>query len=325
MSSLPNLRRWTYTNTCCRYLYEIADYDEALNLVAVARNAIYHKDSLLYAHITNTEGATYYDMNSLGPARAAFEICFDIRQKQLPAGHAELGIVMGNLGNVESADGNYPLALDYLERTADLRIKLGADSAVYLALTYMAIGRVYSLQDKDQDAYQMFQKSESLLNRKGGRNKLFLSHIHYDFGNLELKQGDLEQASASFEKARHFARSQGPLLPLTASSNYKLGVVELARNHHKKALNFLSKALDIAETRNPGELDGGVVRVQWKIAEVLLDDPLGDRSEEGLKLKIEAEHRQKEVADRLGINLGSLDESQDVEKSFDALVPGYFR
>ncbi len=232
---------------------------------------------------------------------------------------------MGNLGNVESAEGNYALALDYLEKTAEIRTKLGSDATVYLALTYMGIGRVYALQNKDADAYQMFQKSESLLNRKGGQNKLFLGHIHYEFGNLELKQGDLEQAATSFDKARHFARAQGPLLPLTASTNYKLGVVEFAMAHHKKALNCLNKALDIAETRNPGELDGGVVRVQWKIAEVLLDDPLGDRREEGLKLKQEAELRRQEIAERLGINLRGLDDTQDAEKTFDLLVCGYFR
>ena len=310
---------------CDRYLYEIADYDECLNLVAVARNAIFDKNSRLYAHVTNTEGAAYYEMNHLGPARAAFEICLEIRQKVLKPGHAEIALVLGNLGNVESADGNNTLALEYLEKAADMRSKLGDDVAVYLALTYMQIGRTYILQNRDTDAYQLLQKSEALLNRKSWRNKLFLGHIHYEFGNLELKQGLLEQASASFEKARNFARTQGPLLPLTASANYKLGVVEFAMGHHKKALNFLNKALDIAETRNPGELDGGVIRVKWKIAEVLLDDPLGDRREEGEKLKLEAEHRRGDIADKLGINLRGLDESQDQEKTFDLLVPGYFR
>ena len=215
-----------------------------------------------------------------------------------------------------------------MEKAAEIRTKLGNDAAVYLALTYMQIGRVYALQNKETDAYQMFQRSESLLNRKAQRNKLFLGHIHYEFGNLELKQGDLEQALASFEKARHYARAQGALLPLTASTNYKMGVVEFAIGHHKKALNYLNKALDIAETRNPGELDGGVVRVQWKIAEVVLDDPndpFGEQQKEGLKLKHEAELRRQEIADKLGINLRGLDDSQDEEKSYDLLVCGYFR
>jgi tetratricopeptide (TPR) repeat protein len=280
---------------------------------------------MLYAHVTNTEGCAYYDMNYLAPSRAAFEICLDIRQKHLKGVHPEIANVLGNLGNVESSEGNYTAALDYLEKAAQMRSELGNDEVVYLALTFMQIGRTYALQDRDQEAYQMLQKSESLLNRKGARNKLFIGHVHYAFGNLELKRGDLEQATASFEKCRYFARAQGPLLPLTASANYKLGVVEAASNHHKKAVNLLNKALEIAETRNPGELDGGVVRVQWRIAEVLLDDPLGDRREEALTLKREAEYRRQELVDKLGINLRGLDHSQDEEKSFDLLVPGYFR
>lgn len=293
--------------------------------MGVAKAAIYDKDSTLYAHVMNSEGAAYYDMNHLAPSRTAHEITLEIRQKLLPAGHAEIANALGNLGNVESAEGNYTTALDYLERAAEIRTKLGGEGSVYLALTYMQIGRVYALQNKDADAYQMIQKSESILNRRGGRNRLFIAAIHYEFGNLELKQGEYEQAALSFEKCRNLARAQGPLLPMTASANYKLGVVEFAMGHHKKALNYLIKAQDIAEARNPGDLDGGVTRVHWKIAEVLLDDPLGDRREEGLKLKHDAESRRQTLVDKLGINMRGLDETHDAEKAFDMLVPGYFR
>ena len=231
---------------------------------------------------------------------------------------------MANLGNVETAQGEYVSALNYLEQTVDMRLKLGREEEVYLALTYLQIGRVYLLQDKTTEAYQMLRQAEQTLNPRRERNKLFMGHVHYDFGNYELKQGNLDQAAVSFNRALAFAQSQGPLLPLTASSYYKLGVVELGRNHHNKALNYLNKSLDIAETRNPGELDGGVVRVQFKISEVLLDDPLGDR-ERGLRLRQDCERHRNMLADKLRIAMPAFDDSQDIEKSFDLLVPGFFR
>jgi tetratricopeptide (TPR) repeat protein len=289
----------------------------------VARTAIYDKTSLLYAHVTNTEGAAYYDMNYLGRCKAAFELSLDIRQKLLQPDDAEIANVLGNLGNAESAEGNYQTALEYLEKSAEIRAKLGSEEAVYLALNWLMIGRVYSLQERDSEAYQMFQKAESMLNRKGSRNRLFLGHVHFEFGNLEMKQGELDAALLSFEKARTIARSQGALIPLTASAYYKLGVVEFNLGHPERALNFLGKALDIAETRDPDELEGGVTRVRWKIADVRLDEAFDeDGREEALAMKFQAEQRRKEIADRQGI---VLPETGDIEKTFDLLVPGYFR
>jgi hypothetical protein len=62
-------------------------------------------------------------------------------------------------------------------------------------------------------------------------------------------------------------------------------------------------------------------RILWKRAEVLLDDPLGNRRDKGHILKIEAEWKHQEIAEQLGISLrlNELADDVDKEESFDAL------
>ena len=311
--------------TPSRYLYEVADYEECLNLIGIARAAAENRRSLPFAHLVNTEGVTYFELNMLRESRKALEQCLEIREAALPEGHPEIANVLANLGNVETAEGNYEQALEYLEKAAAIREDIGDSAAVLLSLNYIQIGRVNALQEDPTKAYRMYQKAEGVMNKRSGANKFFAAHLHFAYGNLELRSKEFTTAAASFEKARLLAKDRNALHPLVAAAWYKLGCAEFEMDHYGKSINFLNKALDIAEVRSPGEMDGTIARIQWKISEVLLDDPLGDKQTEGEKLKSEMEFAQRDIADKLGVDLRGMDEWQDREQSFDMLVPGYFR
>jgi len=166
-----------------------------------------------------------------------------------------------------------------------------------------------------------------VLNKKAGRNKLFTANLQYAYGNLEFAQGQYAQAARSYDLTRQISKDFNPMHPLTAAACYKLACTEFEQDNHKKALNYLSKALDIAELRGTNEvdgMDGTVVRILFKRAEVLLDDPLGDRTD-GTQLMNDMLFRQKDVAEKLEVDLRGFDMLEDREKGFDLLVPGYFR
>ena len=311
----------------CRYLFEIADYEEALNLVEIARFAAPDKDSLVYANLLNTAGVTYYEMNKLRRAREVLEQCYALRSRNLPEEDAEIANVLSNLGNLDTAEGNLEKALEWFEKSAVIRIAIGDEAALLLAQNYLQIGRVLFLQEDYTKSYSMYQKCEGVLNKKAGRNKLFTANLQYAYGNLEFAQQQFAQAARCYELTRQISKDFNPMHPLTAAACYKLACTEFEQDNHKKALNYLSKALDIAELRGSSEIDGmdgTVVRILFKRAEVLLDDPLGDRTE-GTQLMNDMLFRQKDVAEKLEVDLRGTDVLEDREKGFDLLVPGYFR
>ncbi|RMZ87885.1 hypothetical protein DV736_g4887, partial [Chaetothyriales sp. CBS 134916] len=305
------------------YLFEIGEYDECLNLVAIARSAVTDQSSLLFSHLLNTEGVTYYELNMLGPSRLAMEQCLEIRRSELGDDHPEVAISLGNLGNIELAEGNHEVAFECLGEAASIREAMGDEAAVMLGVNYMQIGHVKAQIDDDTAAYAMYQKSEGVLNKYP--NDLYRAYLDLAYGNLELKKGEFSTAAQSFEKARVRARQDNNWHPLVAAANYKLGCAEFEMDNHKKSMKYLNNALDIAEVRSPSNIDGTIARIQWKMSEVLLDETAGEYNEQGIQLKEEMEFRQKEIAEHLGVDLRGMDEWPDREKSFDLLVPGYFR
>jgi len=176
-------------------------------------------------------------------------------------------------------------------------------------------------------AYEFYQRSEGIFNKRVGRNRSYTADLHYAYGNLEFAKGNWTAAARSYELCRRISMDYNPLHPLTSAACYKLACAEFEQNHHKKALNLLEKALEIADIRSCGVVDGTCARILWKRAEVLLDEPVATRRDEGYALMTDVELRQTEIAEKLGIDLrlDELKEGEDKEKTFDLLVPGYFR
>lgn len=310
-----------------RYLFEIADYDECLNIIQIGCTASEDHSSTTYAHLLNTRASTYYELNRLGPSRQAIEAALAIRQQVLPENDPEVAISLANLGNVEAAEGNLDDALLLFQEAAAIRESIGDSAATMLGLNYLQLGRVFFQKGDHQHAYDLYQRSEGIFNKRVGRNRSYTADLHYAYGNLEFAKANYFAAGRAYELCRRISMDYNPLHPLTSAACYKLACAEYAQNHHKKALNLLEKALEIADIRSSGTVDGTCARIMWKKAEVLLDEPVGTRRDEGHKLVTEVELRQTEIAEKLGIDLrlDEVQEAEDKEKTFDLLVPGYFR
>lgn len=310
-----------------RYLFEIADYDECLNVIQIACTASNDHTSAAYAHLLNTRASAYYELNRLGPSRQAIESALSIRREVLPENDPEIAISLANLGNVEAAEGNLDEASVLFEQAAAIREHIGDPAATMLALNYLQLGRVFFQKGDYPHAYDLYQRSEGIFNKRVGRNRNFTADLHYAYGNLEFAKENYVGAARAYELCRRISMDYNPLHPLTSAVCYKLACTEFEQNHHKKALNLLEKALEIADIRSCGIVDGTCARILWKKAKVLLDEPVATRREEAHKLQTEVELMLSEIAGKLGVDLrlDELQEGEDREKTFDLLVPGYFR
>jgi len=280
-----------------------------------------------YAHLMNTKGSTYYELNKCKQSREAHEIAGALRENLLGKEHAEYAISRSNLGNVESAQGRYDEALELLRESAGIRERIGDEAAVLLALNYLQIGRVHFLQGDLDEAYKEYQKCEGVLMKKAGRNSWFLADLYYAYGNREFALKEWTLAYKQYERARRICQDINPLHPLTAAVYYKMGCTDLEQDRHSKALGNLEKALNIAELRSPNVIDGTIARIQWKRAEVVLDDQTTgpDRRKEFQGVMDDMNLRQTSIAESMDVDLLGTDAEPDRERSYDLLVAGYYR
>jgi tetratricopeptide (TPR) repeat protein len=312
---------------CAWYLYEVADYDECLNMINYATTACEDQETVDFAHLMNTKGSTYYELNKLKLSREAHEIAGQLRKTLLGENHAEYAISRSNLGNVESAKGRYDEALELLREAASIREAIGDDAAVLLALNYLQIGRVHFLQQNYEEAYKEYQKCEGILMKKSGRNTWFLADLYYAYGNREYALKEYGLANQQYERARRICQDINPLHPLTAAVYYKMGCTDAKMNRWLKALGNLERALNIAELRSPNVIDGTIARIQWKRAEVVLDNPTEgpERRKEFRGVMDDMNLRQTSIAETMDIELLGTDQVEDRESMFDQLVAGYYR
>ena len=305
-----------------RYLYEVSDYVVCLDICSVGCSASASKRSEQYAHLLNSIGAIHFETNYLKASRKAFNDVRMIRLEIFGAEHLETATILGNLGNVESAEGNYDDAQDLFVQAAKIREEFGGpEESEMLGLTFMQLGRVSALRAEYKQAWKYYQRSEAFLLRKPGHSDNYMAHLIYAYGNLEYEKKAYRQALRKYEECLTMCLRLWPMHHLTASTYYKLACVEYALRHPERALMLLDKATNIAEARDPGEFTGGKARIQRKKGEILSEDPI--KSAEGQDLISKMEEKHAEIAKQLGLRI----EPEDVltEEAFDLLVPGYFR
>ncbi|KAI1349894.1 P-loop containing nucleoside triphosphate hydrolase protein [Xylaria sp. FL0043] len=164
---------------CAWYLFEMADHRTALHMLEIAQDACAEKRSELYAHLLNTIGCCSFELNDLQRCRQTWEEALAIRQfwakKNVLGAEEELANQLNNFGNLESAEGMYESALDFFEQARKIRVKLGADAIVPLAVTYMTTGRAYFLKGMYPEAMNNYEKAEEIFLRIFGPKGHFMA------------------------------------------------------------------------------------------------------------------------------------------------------
>lgn len=303
-------------------MHELADYSECLEMTNVACTAYDDKRSLLYSHLVNTLGATYYEMSQMKKARDNYNKVRELRELHLPADHIQIATILSNLGNVETSEGNLDDAQELFEQAARIKDAHGEEEIVSLGLSFLQLGRVAALREETFVANNRYDKAEACWIRHPKTSEHFIASLYYARGNLDLLRPDLQSATTKYEKCRDICYALFPVHPLAASTFYKLALCDMARGrrYYDKALLNLEKAYNIATVRSGGSIDGAVARIQWKRAEIMIDNPI--QRQDGLALRDSLKLDLKQIATDLDLVLNP-DWTED--EMFDRLVPGFFR
>ena len=162
-------------------MLEVGDYTETLKILDVAKDACEDKKSLLYAHYLNTAGTVYIEQNKMSQCREAYEQALDIRQQESfrqqgsSAGDEELANTINNTGNLESGDGKYDDALNLFDQAEKIRLNLGEESTLSLALTYLGKGRAFYLKENFEEAFKFYTTAETVVIRTAGKNNVTMA------------------------------------------------------------------------------------------------------------------------------------------------------
>jgi len=314
------------------YLYEVSDYEICLRVVETAWQACEDKDSLQYATLCNIAGGAYYELNRLNECRQHWERFLKIQETLLPEGSLERSNSLHNMGNLESTCDNLDTAMDYFKRSIAIRIEAGDMAASLLANSYLCMSRVHYLRSEFDEAFNLLGQSEALFFRTAGADAHFMAHVHYAYGNIEFAQKRWPSARRSYEASLKVGLASAPIHPITAAGYYSIGCVEFEKRNLDNAKGYLDKAMAIAQLRSPTRDDGTMARILWKTSEVMNEDPYGTYKVEADQMRVRAEVARRDLTNS-GEGTGlvfSLDEEgnadgAEIEDSYDALVPGFFR
>ena len=160
-----------------RYLLEIGDKSNALNLVNIAMSTCSNKETIIYGHLSNTSASIYFAMNHLKHARSDQETSLRIR-KHLDS-EEEYSNSLHNMGNICSAEGHLDEALKYFMEAKDYRGKMEEESPAGIAITLLGIGRIHAFNGDYTEARLNYESAENIILRKFGANGQFMAeYVH---------------------------------------------------------------------------------------------------------------------------------------------------
>lgn len=145
---------------------------DALALVKIAMDTGLGKDNILYAHLANTAASVYFELNDLKQARPYLETVQDIRR--LLDTKEEYSNSLQNMGNLLSAEGSLDEALKSFSEARSIRVELGEDGIVGLALVSLGIGRALALKGKYSQAEENYNVAKKIILRKHGPKGHFM-------------------------------------------------------------------------------------------------------------------------------------------------------
>jgi tetratricopeptide (TPR) repeat protein len=157
----------------------MSDHRSAISLLSTALDACPDTTSELHAHLLNTKGCCFFELNDLEPCRAAWEVALSIRKswskKKAPGAEEELANQLSNFGNLESAVGHLDSALRYFAEAKDIRMRLGEGTIVPLGVTHMCTGRAYFLKQMYDKAEAEYDQARDIFIAKFGPNAHFMT------------------------------------------------------------------------------------------------------------------------------------------------------
>jgi len=190
-----------YTNT---FHNNIGTYQDAMPDVAHAIGISEEIDDFKgLAHALVYEGILYERTEQLDKAKETYQRALDVSEGHIH--DLESSYALRHLAFLRHNDGDLDGALEYFERSLELREKVGFRTG--LALSHLAVGNVLLDMDRYDEANEQLAKSAQFAEELGLERVTTL--CHYLIGEVHARQGHVNRALLQFELSKDLSEKIG--------------------------------------------------------------------------------------------------------------------
>lgn len=128
------------------YLYEVGELAECRRILDIAIKACDITNWETYAYLCNTYVCLSMDENTMQEGKEMFDMATALREKHLPPGDLDLANSYRNCAVISLSEGRYEDALTHHVLGDKIWQDAGRVDDIYQGLSYLNVGRVYSLR-----------------------------------------------------------------------------------------------------------------------------------------------------------------------------------
>ncbi len=154
----------------------------------------------------------------------------------------QMARLIGNLGRIETFNGDYENAENHLKTS--IKLSRDLDQMLSVARGHLALGYLYMRQRQFILTQRELKSSSMILEQ---HSDLFHNSVLVEYeGELALEMGDIVQAKKIFTKAYADCREIAPESNTVSQIARRLGQVEMELDNLDEALKLTQRALDLA-------------------------------------------------------------------------------
>lgn len=232
----------------------------------------YFEDSLSSFRLINEKKGMLKAINSL--AQVAFMTAeWDEALKHLQKGlricplewERERAAIMGNLGTLHRRMGKWREALNLLESSLELKLKIG--ETLPIVNGYISLGRLYLMQRRWEEAEKSLQKALALCQGHSYTRQEAMSLE--SLGDLAKEKGNFDQSAGYYQRTLKIARKLAPRGDLVNQVQRRRAELYLTTGgDFKEATRCVQEALGISQALNDGFEEGCCYRVLALVSQV---------------------------------------------------------
>ncbi|CAF1133626.1 unnamed protein product [Rotaria sp. Silwood1] len=230
---------------------QIGEYEEALNLYRRAGEALQaagiHKDHPSVAENEMKIAFVYMNQARWNDALDTLYKVRDIRERILPASHADMGRTWFTIGLVLRNQQRYDDALEHMKRALAIYERAYSYEHPNIANTYNSMANLKAIQDQYAEALPFYEQAKEKFRQFYGTNEHpDIARVLNNMGQAHRHLGHLSEALDYFGKALHMREvTLGANHPDTATTLVNLSLAYRVIGDLKSALEYAQHGLNI--------------------------------------------------------------------------------
>jgi adenylate cyclase len=209
--------------------------------------ALLHLDFAKNAGLEKQEAAALQGLGLTFKMKNQFPRALDYLEKSLEISiklndQSEIASRLSDIAGVYNHLGNYPKVLDYLQRSLKIREQLNDKAGIAAGLNN--IGVVYFSQSNAEKSREYYEKSMAIEEELGNKSGIAMSLNN--IAAIHSNMGKFDEASEYLEKALSIAESIGDF-PLLATTYLNIGMNYRMQGDYLKAREFFLAGWRISE------------------------------------------------------------------------------